>query len=414
MNIDDAIDDIKKDLIDFLIRIINIPTENPPGKNYEKFVQFLGDYLSSLGYNVDIISPTKEELKELVRFGEGERPNIVASYGNGNIKIGFNGHYDVVPAGRGWVHDPYNATIENGRIYGRGSSDMKGGIASQIFSLEVLKRIRDDNEIRGKIMIRQFIVADEETVGNKNAGTYYLVKKGYISNENLDYLIFTEPLDPTNVCIGHRGALWGFFKLYGKKSHGGFPVKGGDTIRCAAKIINYIYELSDKKSNVTSNYNIIPETSKHPSFLVGTINGGDWMNTVSDYLIFSYVRRLIPEEKLENSFNEIQEIINLSNKICPEIKTEFETYYSTDSVIMENSLDNKFLELIEKVYNKKPAIVLSPGTFDIRFVSNLKIKSFNYGPGLLEKAHASDEYINIEDLLNTTKVLSLYLNSFLK
>ncbi|MFP3242913.1 M20 family metallopeptidase [Caldisphaera sp.] len=411
MDIDDAIYEIKKDMIDFLIKIINIPTENPPGLNYEKFTDYVSDYLLSLGYNVEIVKPNKEELKQLVRYGNGERPNIIATYGNNGVKIGFNSHYDVVPAGKGWLHDPYNAVIDDGKIYGRGSSDMKSGIAVQIYALEALKMVYNIKNIT----VKQFIVPDEETVGNKNAGTYYLVEKGYISSRNLDYLIFTEPLNPTNVGIGHRGALWGTFKLTGIKSHGGFPQKGNDTIRCAAKLINYIYETLSNKSNIISKYPIIPESSRKPSYLIGTINGGDWMNTVSDYLSFSYVRRLIPEEKIEQAIDEINDIINFGKKECPGIKIEFEQYYVTDSIIFEKSHGiNLISKLIKEVYNVEPSLILSPGTFDIRFVYNKGIDTFNYGPGLLELAHATDEYVYIEDLIKSTKVLALFLKYFIK
>ncbi|MGC9135174.1 M20 family metallopeptidase [Caldisphaera sp.] len=411
MDIDDAIDAIKKDMINFLIKIINIPTENPPGLNYEKFVDYVSEYLKSLDYKVEIVKPNKEELKQLVKFGEGERPNIVATYGNSGVKIGFNSHYDVVPSGKGWSHDPYNAVIENGKIYGRGSSDMKSGIAVQLFAVEVLKMLYDIKNIT----VKQFIVPDEETVGNRNAGTYYLVEKGYINKKNLDYLIFTEPLNPTNIGIGHRGALWGFFKLKGIKSHGGFPQKGGDTIRCAAKIINYIYEILENGSNIVSKYPIIPESSRRPSYLVGTINGGDWMNTVSDYLTFSYVRRIVPEEKIDSAINEINDIIDYGKRTCPNVNIEFDQYYITDSIIFENSQGVKLIsKIIKDVYSVEPILVLSPGTFDIRFVYNKGIDTFNYGPGLLEMAHATDEYVYIEDLVKSTKVIALFLKQFIK
>ncbi|AFZ69966.1 acetylornithine deacetylase or succinyl-diaminopimelate desuccinylase [Caldisphaera lagunensis DSM 15908] len=410
MDIDEAIDEIKKDMINFLIKIINIPTENPPGLNYEKFVDYMYDFLISLDYNIKIVEP-KEELKELVKYGSGRRPNIIANYGNKGVKIGFNSHYDVVPAGKGWSHDPYNATIEEGKIYGRGSSDMKSGIASQIFAVEALKIM---NNIKDKITIRQFIVPDEETVGNKNAGTYYLVEKGFINKENLNYLIFTEPLNPTNIGIGHRGALWGTFNLYGKKSHGGFPQKGLDVIRCASKIINYIYEIADKRSKTISKYPIIPEEAKRPSYLVGTINGGEWMNTVADFLTFSYVRRLIPEETLEFARNEVNEIIKYTENECKGIKIEFLPYYEVDNIMFPVDNGVKIIsEKIKEVYNVNPSIVLSPGTFDIRFIYNKGIESFNYGPGLLELAHATDEYVYVEDLIKSTKVISLFLKEFL-
>ncbi|MEM0131406.1 MAG: M20/M25/M40 family metallo-hydrolase [Saccharolobus sp.] len=107
-------------------------------------------------------------MKKLVKFGKCSRPNLIGTLGNGSAKLLFNGHYDVVPSEDGWSIDQYSAVIRDG------SSDMKSGIASQIFAVEELRRAK---LLPPSLQIIQTIVPDEETVGNVNAGMYYLAQK---------------------------------------------------------------------------------------------------------------------------------------------------------------------------------------------------------------------------------------------
>lgn len=289
--IDEIIEELRGEIVDFLKELIRIPTENPPGLNYEKIVNVIKNKLDEFGYKTQVIEPTDEELKSLIRFGYGKRPNLVGYLGNGNNRIAFNAHYDVVPAGEGWSVDPYKGIEKDGKIYGRGASDMKSGIVAQIYAIEMLRRAK---LLPSNIQVIQTIVPDEETVGNRNAGTYYLVQKGIFKNVN--YVIFTEPTGPDNVCNGHRGAIWAIVRVYGKKSHGGFPQLGIDAVKATSLMIEELYKAIP---DIVSKYEISPESGKKPTILVGVVKCGTWVNTVADYCEFSIVRRLIPEENLE-------------------------------------------------------------------------------------------------------------------
>jgi succinyl-diaminopimelate desuccinylase len=160
--INGIIEEIKEEALTFLKELISIPTENPPGLNYDKIVNVIKNKLEELGYKTEIFTPSEEELKKLVKFGQGNRPNLVGYLGNGNVKVAFNAHYDVVPAGEGWSFNPYSPVVKDGKIYGRGSADMKSGLVAQIYAVEVLRRAKMLSNLR----IIQTIVPDEETVGN--------------------------------------------------------------------------------------------------------------------------------------------------------------------------------------------------------------------------------------------------------
>lgn len=392
-------EDLKKEALDFLKEIVRIPTENPPGMNYEKITSVIANKLEEFGYKVDIISPNDDELKKLVRFGGGKRPNVVGTLGNGNIKVAFNAHYDVVPAGDGWSVDPYAGIVKDGRLYGRGSADMKSGLAAQIFAVEALRRTK---LLPSSLQVIQTIVPDEETVGNINAGTYYLIQKGVY--KGIRYVIFTEPSGPDNLAYGHRGAIWAIVKVFGKKSHGGLPQLGIDAVRASIKMINKLYE---SLPDTTSAYNIIPDVAKKPSILVGTLKCGTWMNTVADYCEFGIVRRLIPEENL----GEVREnILKILEEVSKEtgVRYDYDEFYSVDTVSSDynDKLYRIFTEKVKEVRKISPGLVLLAGTFDMRFTVKEGIVSINYGPGKIELAHATDEYVELKDFYDSIQVLA--------
>ncbi|MGC8673297.1 MAG: M20 family metallopeptidase [Thermoplasmata archaeon] len=400
---------VSNEMIEFLKDMIRIPTENPPGKNYQKFSNFFSFYLRKLGYNTKIIKVPRKRLKELVHFGEGDRPIIYGIYGNGPIHIAFNGHYDVVPAGDGWTYNPYEPVIKDGFLYGRGSSDMKSGLAMQVFAIEILKICCA--EILNNFTIVQTAVPDEETVGNKNAGTYYLVEKKFLSKENTDLVVITEPQGLDKIYYGHRGALLLTVKVKGSKSHGSMPYLGKNAIDKTCEVINELNLFTlNKSKNLISKYSITPENSKRPTISINTLKCGTWSNTVADTCEFTIFRRLIPEEKLNEVRNEINEI--LINKIERNgLGLEITENYATESVI-ENT-DNIFYkiysEAIQKIVGKTPIYVLSPGTFDLRFTHSEGIPTLNYGPGILEEAHMTDEKLNLDDFKKATLVTAYSL-----
>ena len=404
----EEVEKLQEESVLFLKDMIRIRTENPPGLNYDRFVQFATDFLDALGYKIDVVQVPTERLPELAKLGEGPRASIVARIGNGHPSIAFNGHYDVVPAGDGWTVDAYAGVERNGRIYGRGACDMKAGITAQIFAVEALRRAGIQIEEKGTI--RQFLVPDEETVGNVNAGTYYVVQQGHLAPNNTDFVIFTEPLGLENIGYGHRGAIWGTVKVKGLKAHGGFPQLGIDATLKTCRLIDRLYAtLHAEFASKWSSYKIIPDAARQPSFVVGTLRCGTWANTVSDCCEFWFVRRIIPEESVTQARADIVEILESVKLEDPSFVYEYSQYYSTDSKIgsREDELARSLQRSVKQVRKDEPLFVLSPGTFDIRFTLDAGIPSLNYGPGKIELAHTSDEYLEKTELSDTTKVLAL-------
>jgi succinyl-diaminopimelate desuccinylase len=216
----------KRELIDLTTRLIQIPTENPPGNEKKAFL-FLKPILSKMGFNIKILLSPKG------------RWNIIAEkrWGKGGRRLIFNGHLDVVPAGHlvQWKYPPFQGKLEKGRIYGRGASDMKGGIASFLHAISMIDR-SNIHPNQGAVILH--LVSDEESHGHQGMG--FLTRKRVIRG---DAAIVGEPTDLDPV-IAQKGALWLRISTIGKSAHGSRPHLGINAIEKMKKAIDQLNSIS--------------------------------------------------------------------------------------------------------------------------------------------------------------------------
>lgn len=410
-NVFAQVDQMKDEVIKFTCDLVKIPTENPPGDKYEECAKFIGNKLDEFGYEVEYIDVPSDLLDQLAPEGKGlPRTNVLGRFKGTADKpvIHFNGHFDVVPAGTGWSVDPYGGVVKDGKIYGRGSSDQKSGIAAQIFAVEAVKRAG----VQLKGTIEQSATVDEETGGF--AGLGYLVNKGYIARSKTDYCIITECLNVNRIGIGHRGAIWFEVKTFGKKAHGCMPKRGINAIDKMVKLLNKLdRELRPNLESKVTRYPVVPEEAKHPSITPTIINSGIKLNVVPDICIAKFDRRLIPEEDANNAWDEIKAILSNLSKEDPDFNYEIKEISRVEPTIIPTGANivRALSNAIRLVLGEEPKLILSPGFDDQRFiVQNAKIdECVVYGPGILTQAHVTDEYVLIKDIIDSTKVMALAL-----
>jgi succinyl-diaminopimelate desuccinylase len=329
-----AVEELSDEMSGFLADMVRIPTVNPPGKNYEEFVAFFDDHLSKLGYDTEIFRVPEDRLDELAPHAGGlPRPNLVARLGDASSgpSVHLNGHYDVVPAGSDWTRDPFGGEIADGKLYGRGASDMKSGLACQVYAVEALRRA--GIELRGEVV--QSAVGDEETVGNTNAGMGYLVERGIVAKENTDALVITEPFGPEGVGIGHKGAIWGEITVFGEKAHGSSPLLGTNSIELAARFLTRIAsDLQPKLARRTTDILVTPEESTSSTLSFDTISGGVATNIVPDRCVMSFNRRLIPGEDLGEARAELLSYLEKMKDEDARFRYEYRETYATDTTLV--------------------------------------------------------------------------------
>ena len=386
-----AVDELEDELVALLQRLIRIPTINPPGEAYEEFVADLRAVLDGYGYATEVHhAPT-----ELAPLGQGlPRPNLIGKLAGDGPLVHLNGHYDVVPVGNDWTRDPFGGELADGHIYGRGSADMKSGLAAQIIAVEALRRAGYTPNIH------QSAVPDEETVGVRNAGMGWLVEQGLLEG---DAVIITEPFGPDGVGIGHKGAIWGEITIFGKQAHGSAPQLGVNAVELMARYLATLdRELRPQLETRITDYGVTPDNQRS-TLSFDTIRGGHATNIVPDRCTVTFNRRLIPGEDLDEARRELLAPLD-------GIKHDYHELYSTQpTLVSEGEPVVRAAKRAVAALGLEPRILISAGSDDQRFVvHNAGItNSLVYGPGQTGLSHIADEYISVQDLILGTKGLAL-------
>lgn len=401
----DAVDAREDDIVAFMREFISIDTENPPGRNYRAGATFLADAMGQRGYDIEEVAvPETVVAEHYPDRTDHERVNVLGRKpaDADGPHVHFTGHFDVVPAGEDWSYDPYDPVIEDGRIYGRGSSDMKAGIAASLFAIDALEAAGVD--IRGSIT--QSMTVDEETGGFTGLG--YLVDEGYITQENTDYCVYTECFDSTRVCLGHRGVLKFNVTASGKKAHGCMAHDGANAVVAMQDFLTRIDEYRDDLHSRTTDAPVTPLESRNADISVTMLDAGYSENVVPDRCQATFYRVLVPGETVESAREEIDDLISVSESTTGQTFNYDEIMFAEPARVPKDCRVSETYAANIKPFHDDPDFVVSPGSDDQRFVVNDAgiEECIVYGPGLLQQAHVVDEYVPVEEILTATKVMA--------
>ncbi len=379
----------KKELVDLTIRLIQIPTENPPG-NEKVAAQFLKPLLSKTGFKIKtVLSP------------EG-RWNLLAEkrWGRGGRRLIFNGHLDVVPAGNAsqWKYPPFQGKLYKGKIYGRGSSDMKSGIASFIHALSTIERSKIPLH-QGAVILH--LVSDEESHGHQGMG--FLTQREGIQG---DAALVGEPTDLQPV-IAQKGALWLRIFTIGKSAHGSKPHLGVNAVEKMMKLIERLHFIPLEKEH--------PLLGK-PTLSIGTIQGGTKVNIVPEGCEIEVDRRMLPGEKKEEVLGEIKEILDSlqSQDSFFQYRMEEIDFAQPSAVDPDEEIVKMGVEAIQNVMGRKPMLRGFSGFTDSRFyVNQCHIPTLIFGPGGVDQSHTMDESVEVDALVHAAHIYAMILVDYL-
>ena len=414
------IDGKRDDLIQLTQDLIRIPTLNPPGENYGAICDFLNKRLQASGFETQLI-------RAFDTPGDSERYprwNIIARRDGTSLGdcVHFNSHTDVVEVGAGWTFDPFGGEIADGNIYGRGACDMKGGLASSIIAAEAF--IEQYSEFSGAIEISG--TADEESGGY--GGVAYLAEHGHFSPEKVQHVIIPEPLQKDRICLGHRGGWWAEIETKGEIAHGSMPFLGDCAVRHMGALI---HEFEDKLFPIMAarrtDMPVVPEGAKSSTMNINSIHGGQKEQSddftglpahcVPDSCRIVIDRRFLVEEPLDQVRGEVTDLLEGLRITRPDFEYELTELNSVLPSMTDKTAPvvETVAQAIEDVMGKAPEYVASPGTYDQKHIDRIgKLKNcIAYGPGILEMAHKPDEYIGINDMLDSAKVMGASLETLL-
>ncbi len=414
------VDGKRDELIALTQDLIRIPTLNPPGEFYRDICEYLDVRLAARGFETELIRAfdTPGDSEKYPRW------NIVARYEGERTGecVHFNSHIDVVTIGQGWTRDPFGGELHDGKIYGRGSCDMKGGLATSIIAVEAFLEAWPD--FSGAIEISG--TADEETGGF--GGVAYLSEQGYFSPERVQHVIIPEPLHKDRVCLGHRGVFWAEIETHGRIAHGSMPFLGDCAVRHMGAVMaemeaSLFPALAKKRTEMP----VIPEGAKQSTMNINSIHGGQAepeagftglpSPVVPDHCKMIVDRRFLLEENIEDVEAELRAVLEKVKSERQDFRYDFTPIHSVNPSMTEKTAPvvTTVAAAIEAVMEKKAEYVVSPGTYDQKHIDRIgRMKNcIAYGPGILDLAHQPDEYIVVDDMIASAKVMGLALAKLL-
>ena len=364
-----------------LEELVAIETENPPVRELGRCGRVLHDAMESLG-----LSP---ELIELPPNRGLEDPCIVlGSAGHGPRTVYFHGHFDVVPA-----QDPaqFLPHRRDGRISGRGSADMKGGLVSMLYGAVAARELG----LLGERRIVFHFVCDEET--GSEAGSGHLRQAGLIDPDAVAMIT----AEPTGGVVWHacRGAITLRVDLKGREAHVGQAHLGVNAFehmtRVAEPLSRLARELLDARGSM---------------LVVGGASGsGANFNAVPGAAWFSVDRRFNPDEQLDTELARLTDTIaeaaaGAGADVEVEVLQRAESAGTDDSHPVALSL----ADCVEQIEGAMPRFEVCPGTLETRWYAQLEIPAFAYGPGGLDVSHGPDEFIDEAAMRRCAAVYALF------
>ncbi|HVL64788.1 MAG TPA: M20 family metallopeptidase [Actinomycetota bacterium] len=354
-----------------LARLVQIPSENPPGNELEA-AELTAGYCRELGFDV--------ELHE----ADAGRPSVVArrSFGEGPT-LAFCSHIDVVPAGDPslWRVPPYGAVVEGDILHGRGSADAKGPIAAALEAVALL--LAADVDMAGTLELD--LVADEEAMGFRGAG--YLVEQGIVAP---DVAVVGEPTS-LRVVRAQRGANWFRIYTHGLAGHGSAPERGINAIKHMAEIVLRLEEeLPDVAHDVLG----------APTLNVGTIAGGEKVNIIPAACVIEVDRRTIPGETGESVRAGIERAVERAKERFPDLNATVESAFSCSPFEVSDTspVVTAAIAAVGDATDRPPEIIGFRGASDARFLFEAGADVIVLGPGDIALAHTAREHISLDEL----------------
>jgi acetylornithine deacetylase len=391
--------------IGLLREMISIPSVTGDEAAIQKY---LANYLAGLGLEVDMWETNWDELKKHpayrpVQRGYEGRPNLVATLKGegGGRSLLLNGHTDVIPVGQGWSDDPWSATIRDGRIYGRGSADMKSGVASHIMAVELIKAA--GLKLKGDVLIN--VVVDEEVSGH---GTLDTVIRGYradagISGETSDLAV--QP-----ACIGR---IWFEIEIAGKPAGIQKRYEGVSGIDLGNKIVKAVQELEDRRVGTVS-HPLYPNALDSLPCMIGAFCAGNYPSAFPDSCLLKGSIGTVPGEDHEGVKQSLVDHVARAAAVDPWMKdhppvVRFVGYDAQASEIpREHPIVQTVVNSFREVAGRDPEISGRQGAADTRFLNQYaNTPTVIFGPGSTSVMHATDEYVAIDDYIVAIKVVAL-------
>ncbi|MFP4624571.1 MAG: ArgE/DapE family deacylase [Gemmatimonadota bacterium] len=319
----------------------------------------------------------------------------------------LNGHVDVVPAGepRLWSVPPFEATVRDGRVYGRGAADMKGGLLCSVFALRAIQSV--GAAIPGTVLVQS--VAGEEDGG---LGTLAAIRRGHTGDAGI-------VMEPTRFVLApaHAGAINFRITVPGLAAHGALRGEGVDPIDRLIPVYRALQKLEGRR-NARPRHPLFADLALPYALSVGTIRGGVWASSVPESVTIEGRLGIAPEEAFSAARQELEDAVADAARRDPWLRDhppvvewwggEFEPAVTAG----DHPVVTAVRDAHASVVGAPPAVRGMPYGADMRLLVSSGTPTVLYGPGDVRRAHAPDEYVEIAELEQAMKVLALTILRF--
>jgi succinyl-diaminopimelate desuccinylase len=368
--------------------LIRISSINPPGDELT-VANYCGDFLRHLGFEVNLILHSEKRASILACLrGSGQLPGVMVC-----------GHLDTVPTGAiPWQHKPLGGDIDDGKIWGRGSSDMKGGIAALLASAKVI--VESGFSLQGDLWVALTAGEEVDFLGAKEISKHFEVLP-------LQVLLIPEP-SSNAIFLAQKGALWLEISMQGKTAHASMPDLGINTVEMMSQ---FIYQFK----SLDFPYKAHPLLDGCTA-AVTTIKGGEKTNVVPDECRTTIDIRTMPGQNHKEMLDQIVNLLKNLEKITPGLKTNVKVLNDRAAVVTD--MDNPIVSPIHKAASD--VLGYEVPIKGVRFFTDSAVLTPAWdvpmilcGPGHAELAHQPDEYVEISLLKQAVEIYTLALSSYL-
>ncbi len=406
--IDGVVEGLREEALSLLQSLIRIPSL---AGNEKPCQEIVAETMKGLSLEVDMWEPNDEELINHPAFVPVDlsyqgRPNVVGIYrgvGGGRSLI-LNGHVDVVPTGpeSDWSESPWSGIYRDGKVFGRGSADMKAGVVSNLMAAKALRKL--GVRLKGDLIIES--VVDEETGGN---GTLACILRGYRG----DGCIFTEPSGLNVIAVSNRGAQ--FFRIVIHGQEGGIEYKHElvNPIQKAMQVFQAIEVYSIMREASVSHPLYNPFYTTKVPLGVCKIHAGEWPSTIPSQCVLEGSIECLPGEDIQKVKDDFAAFLREWSAKDPWLKDHplkiewFGLWFESSQIPPNHPLVIELSRNVKDVTGNEP-IVAGAGGCDLRLpIKYGETPAVLFGPagGMI---HSVDEYVEFEQVIACAKILARF------
>lgn len=379
----------EKDVINIVRNLINIPSVSKPPGNQREIADFLSSHLKELGLRVNTVAK------------EQDKNNIIAVLKDTGKNLLFEGHMDTSDITKeeqaSWKTDPFDATIKEGKIFGKGAVDMKGGLASFIIATKAI--VESEVELRKGLMLAFYV---DEEYGMMSAGSEYVCKQGHLNN-----VIAALGGEPSDLQLRHvfRGRTIYEITLAGKVTHSSAPDKGVNAIHAMSDLIG---NLRKRQLKYEKKYELMGEPTLSFTGIEGGMPGTS--PTIPDFCRARLEVRLVPGQTVDDVKRDLEDALQEMRSDIPDLMGEVTVVHrrGPSETPKESELYEAVTKSFKRVRMQEPVLYWGGGAAgDLHWLLEKGVPGIVIGPGPRALAHKPNEFANIGDLVNLSQIFAL-------